>query len=175
MGGYPPRLAEAAHYVIARTKPSELGAVRLNKILWFSDMEYYRRHSATVTGLDYYIRKPRGPMAFGIEAALTDLKNSGKISERRVRIIDYDMREFIWLAEPNVSLFDAEQIDILNRAITVICQHSADVVSEATHDALWKEMVNGQHMPVRAGAGSVSAQPHSSKHLEWALSVIGNV
>jgi len=37
----PDRLAAMAHYVIARCAPEELGATKLNKVLWFTDVFHY--------------------------------------------------------------------------------------------------------------------------------------
>jgi hypothetical protein len=44
------RLAGVTHYVIERCEPAKLGATRLNKILWYSDVLYYRHHGCTITG-----------------------------------------------------------------------------------------------------------------------------
>jgi hypothetical protein len=41
------RLLWATHYVIARCDPAKLGATKLNKVLWFADVIYYRRHGRT--------------------------------------------------------------------------------------------------------------------------------
>ena len=63
------RVASVAHYVIARTEPSKLGYVKLNKILWYSDLEHYRRHGVSLTGLTHYTRMPQGPMSMDISRA----------------------------------------------------------------------------------------------------------
>jgi hypothetical protein len=36
-------LASLVHYVIWKCGASELGPVKLNEILWFSNLEFYRR------------------------------------------------------------------------------------------------------------------------------------
>jgi hypothetical protein len=163
----PRRLPFAAHYVIRRTEPAELGATKLNKILWFADLEYYRQNSRTITGLDAYVRMPRGPVPDGIEVALNELKAKGSIIERQSRVIDYYRREFISLREPNISMFSATEIDTLNVFIDIIRRQPAGFVSDVTHeDPFWKELDNGQMMPI--GASSVISRTPSQSDLEWA-------
>lgn len=165
----PRRLSHAAHYVIRRTEPSELGATKLNKILWFADIEHYRQHGNTITGLSTYIRMPNGPVPDGIGKALFGLKQQGAISERKARVIDYDRREFVWLKEPNITMFSADEIDTLNVFIDIIRKQPAGFVSDVTHkDALWKVLENGCPMPIRAA--SVIPRTPSVRELKWAQS-----
>src|SRR5215831_1677028 len=74
------RLAALAHYVIWRCNPAELGTVKLNKILWFADLEYYRRTGHTITGATAYTKLPHGPVAKGILEALDGLEAEDKIA-----------------------------------------------------------------------------------------------
>lgn len=162
------RLANAAHYVIARTDPSKLGRVKLHKTLWYADLEHYRRHAASLTGLDYYTRMPQGPMSKDITRAVRLLKSEGKIAERPVKVIDYTRHELIWLTAPDISRFNAEQIDILNRMMEMVVPLTADEVSQLTHrDSLWKGLPDDTPMPI--GAASVVAGTLTQKHLQWAM------
>jgi hypothetical protein len=165
------RLASAVHYVVARTDPSKLGYVKLNKILWYADLIHHQRHSRSLTGLTHYTRMPQGPMSKDISRALRYLRKEGFVTERRVKVIDYVRRELIWLKEPSLSNFNAEQIDILNRMIDAIAPLTADEVSRLTHnDALWKELKDNDLLDI--GAGSIEARPPTPRQLEWALSKV---
>jgi hypothetical protein len=171
MAGGLARLAAAVHYVIARTEPSELGYVKLNKIMWYADLEHYQRHSRSLTGLTQYTRMPQGPMSKDISRAIRFLIKNKMATERRVKVIDYDRRELLWLKEPDLSEFNAEQIDILNRVIDVIVPLTADGVSRLTHkDAYWKELKDNDPLPI--GPASVVARPPTPKQLEWALAQV---
>jgi hypothetical protein len=44
------------HYVIWRSDPSELGATKLYKICWYSDLEAYRTLGSTISGATHYKR-----------------------------------------------------------------------------------------------------------------------
>lgn len=161
------RLAKVAHYVIARTEPARLGAVKLNKVLWFADVENYRRTGRSITGLSAYVRLPRGPVPDGIQIALEELTTSGAISIRRQKVFSYDRFEYVWLKEPDVSGFSAQEIDLLNQAIAAIESLTASEVSEYTHqDPLWTELANRERMSV--GAASVISKSPNEQELAWA-------
>lgn len=162
----PNRLFAAVHYVIARTEPSELGATKLNKVLWFADLQHYRRYGSSITGLEHYIRMPMGPVPDGIGAALNWLKKERKITERAAIVFTHTRREFVWLKAPDVSAFSATEIDVINDVIDALRKQPASAVSDDTHDALWEEMDNNELMSIKAA--SVSSRPPSSKELDWA-------
>lgn len=164
----PPNLELLAHYIIARTEPGTLGATKLNKVLWFVDLEHYRRHGRSITGLTAYVRLERGPVPPGIERVLSSLKASQKIFERKTKVFSHVRREFVWLKEPDVSNFTSEQIDILNEVIDAVCAHTAGSVSDVTHDALWQEINNGDDMSI--AAGSIITRAPTEDEMNWASS-----
>jgi hypothetical protein len=164
-------VANVAHYVIARTEPSELGYVKLNKILWYSDLEYYRRHGESLTSLQHYTRMPQGPMSKDVSRAVRFLEKQGRVTERRTKVIDFTRRELIWLKEPALSEFTAEQIDLLNQVIDIIAPLTADQISKITHDdPLWNELKNNDLMAI--GPGSIIARPPRPRELDWALAQV---
>jgi len=166
------KLAAAAHYIIARTEPSQLGVTKLNKILWYSDIEYYRRTGQSITGSRTYVRLPRGPVPHMIEDALKLLQKAGKVLERRAKVYDYERREFVWIIEPDISMFSVDQIDIINIYIDIIKSMTAEQISNITHeDAMWDELENGDPMPV--SAGSIIPRQPTEVELTWAKSQRG--
>lgn len=157
----------AAHYVIARAQPDRLGATKLNKVLWFADLASYRRTGRTITGQWSYEKRQFGPVPNGIFRELQRLETEGVIVTRRTPTPTGERKEFIWLARPQVSVFSAEEIDILNEAIGWVCDmHTAASISDATHDALWDEIEVGDQIPI--GAASITPEPVTSDDIEWA-------
>jgi len=59
---------------------------------------------------------------------------------------------------------------MINELIDIICEHTADGISEITHDALWQELTDGELMPIKAGA--VIPKTPDEKHLEWAIHAV---
>ena len=114
------RVAAAVHYVIAQANSSKLGHVKLNKILWYADLEHFRWHGVTITGLRQYSRTLHGPMSREIIRAVGWLVQAGKVEERTVTVTDYTRREMISLEHPDISAFTDAQIVILDQVIDLI-------------------------------------------------------
>ena len=161
------RLASVTHYIIARCDPTKLGAIKLNKILWFADVVCYRRHGYTITGSDNYVKQQFGPVQKNMLGILDELKREGKIVERTSDTPVGFRREYVWLKEPDLTPFKADEIDVLNEVMDWICNgESARSVSDKSHDALWEETEIGELMPVRAGA--VVPAEITIRAVEWA-------
>lgn len=164
------KLAAAAHLVIARLPPDSLGATKLNKILWFADCEHYRRHGRSLTGETEYVRRDNGPCPLGMPGTIEALKRSGQIAEALQPISNYVRREFTALAEPDVSAFTAEEVDILLSVALEIAPMSARQASDMSHDALWEATYSGERMSV--AAGSIKVMQPSPEVVDWARRVI---
>lgn len=142
-------VAAAAHYVIAKAEPGKLGHVRLNKILWYADLEHQRWHGTSITGLRHYSRTLHGPMSQDIIRAVGCLVKAGKVEERTVTIADYARREMVSLVPPDVSAFTEAQIGILDQTIDVVGSLTATQLNRLTHDdRLWNQLENHQAMSV---------------------------
>ena len=148
----PERLAALAHYVIARTPPEQLGATKLNKVLWWVDCAAFRRWGHSLSGLESYLRLQNGPVPAEIRDVIDLLQRQGAIAERSQPTPVGSRREFFAIAEPPVSGFTAEEIDLINQVIVGVCRMSAAEASEVSHDALWEETPPMGAMPVAAGA-----------------------
>jgi hypothetical protein len=160
------KLAAAAHLVIARLPPDDLGATKLNKILWFADCEYYRRHGRSLTGEREYVRKDNGPCPVGMNAVLGRLKNDGAIVERPAPIVQYVRREFTSVREPDLSGLSKEEIDILLSVALEVAPLSATTASARSHTDLWHATLPEGRMTVEAG--SVRILPPGPEVLDWA-------
>jgi hypothetical protein len=161
------RLMRAAHYVICRTSPTDLGAVRLNKVLWYADMFHYRRYGQTVTGLMDYTKMPLGPVPKHIGDAISGLQGQSKIIETSIVKYAYPMRIFIANEQIDADAFTAGEIEALQEAIAFVTPMTANAASEATHDIYWEETPLGKHMSV--GAAAIQTMEITEDDLEWAL------
>jgi len=147
------RVPAATHYVIARSDPGKLGYVRLNRVLWYSDLEHYRWHGISITGLQNYTRTSQGPMADDILWAVSRLVKEGRVAERTVAVADYSRREMVSLAEPNTSPLNVEQIGILEQMTELVVSFTANRLREVTiSDPLWQELENDQAMLIATGS-----------------------
>ena len=165
------RTEPVAHYVIARADLNKLGAVKLNKVMWFADLEAYRRFGKTITGQSSYEKRQYGPVPNNIVRAIRHLEQNDMIATRLVPTFGgVDRREHVWLKKPDVSIFSPEEVDILNTAIT--WDHTAKSISELSHDALWSQAEIGEQIPV--GAATVVPDEVDGDDIAWALQELTN-
>ena len=162
------KLAAAAHLVIARLPPDDLGATKLNKILWFADCEFYRRHGRSLTGETEYIRRDNGPCPVRIVQVINRLKQDGAIVERPQPVAHYTRREFTAVIQPDVSKFTSVEVDILLGVALEIAAVTAKTASDISHDDLWEATLPNGRMSV--AAGSVHILPPTPEFLDWARS-----
>jgi hypothetical protein len=161
------RLAALAHYVIWRCDPANLGAVKLYKILWFADLEQYRRTGKTITGATAYTKRQFGPVPKGIMQALAGLEHEGKIATAEQNYYGRPKTMFLARERPDLQAFDADEIAVVDMIADVILQkHTAASISEVTHDALWAETEIGADMPI--GAAAVIAGEITPDDVDWA-------
>src|SRR5687767_11322566 len=90
------RTEAVAHYVIARSDPNKLGAVKLNKVMWFADLEAYRRFGRTITGQLSYEKRQHGPVPNKIVKSIRRLEQDEKIATRDVPTFAGTRREHVW-------------------------------------------------------------------------------
>ena len=161
------RLKDTAHYVIARSAPDKLGAVKLNKVLWYADVFFYRRHGKTITGADTYIKRQFGPVPQNIVPTLRALEEEQKVFSRKVDTPAGTRQEYLWLKRPDIQAFEPEEIDVLHEVIDWICENeTAHSISNKTHDALWEETEIGEPMSIRAAA--VEPAEITPDAMQWA-------
>jgi hypothetical protein len=162
------RTKNVAHYVIARSPANRLGATKLNKAMWIADILAYTTLGRTITGQKTYKKLQHGPVPNGIVTYLDELIAERKIVKRVAPTPKGNRHEYIWLSEPDVTIFSKEEIDLLNRAISYVCyRHTAESISDLTHDPLWEQTEMGDQISVAAATVTPSAA--GPKQREWAL------
>lgn len=165
------RTKQVAHYIIARSTPEKLGSTKLNKVMWFADIIAYRATGKTITGQTSYQKQKYGPVPNGIVIAVRALINEGAVTRREAPTPQGIRHEFLWLQEPNIDIFSAAEIDIINQMIAAVCDnYSAVSISELSHDALWEETPMFEQIDI--GAASVDIRPMYGKYLDWADATI---
>jgi hypothetical protein len=161
------RLNTLAHYVIWRSDPAKLGAVKLYKILWFADLEHYRRTGRTITGATAYTKRQFGPVPKGILQALDTLEHEHKIATAKQNYYGRPKTMFLALERPELQAFDGDEIAVVDMIADIVCdEHTAASISQLSHDALWEETEIDTDMPV--GAASVVAGEITPEDIDWA-------
>jgi hypothetical protein len=137
------------HYVCEKaTDPSVLGAVKLNKVLWYSDSIFYMVSGKSITG-ESYVKRQHGPVPRHIVGAMDDLVAEGKIARGRVDHFGFYKNEYIAIQDAIVSVFSPEEVKMIDAAFEHVCMnHTARSVSEETHNVIWQIASLGEEIPL---------------------------
>jgi hypothetical protein len=170
----PNRLPELLHYVIWRCDPAKLGATKLNKICWYSDLDAYRRFGRTITGASDYIRLQFGPTPKGVHDVIDRLSDDGRIAVSTQNYYGRPKTMYLSRVKPDIAAFSSEEIAIVDAIAEIICsKHSANSISSISHDALWEEIEMGGDIPIAAAAvipGEITAED-----ISWAERMIADI
>lgn len=156
------KFKELVLYICARADREELGHVKLNKILWLSDVGRYVKTGAPITR-ELYIKQEFGPVANHLPPTLEELQAEHKLVIREDQSHLYPKKEYIALAEPDLSYFSAQEIDLVNQMIDLVCKkHTAESISSFSHNLIWQLAEIGEEIPYPAAfaieAGEITAQ-----------------
>ena len=137
------------HYVCdkAGSDPSVLGAIKLNKVLWYADAINYKLIGSSITG-ETYVKRQHGPVPKHILMAVDELVKEQKIARGRVDHFGFMKNEYIAIKDADKSLFTADEISLIDDAFEHVClNHTAKSISEETHGIIWKIAEMGEEIP----------------------------
>jgi hypothetical protein len=149
-GGAPKRLAEAILYVCEVCEQDEaFGLTRLNKILFEADFLAFGTRGEPITGVKYQ-RLQNGPAPKAMLPRLNELVERQDLAIKSTDFMGRPQKRPIALRRADLSVFSAEDIDLLNRVIRESWGKSATNVSNASHRIEWKTRENGDDIPYEA-------------------------
>ena len=163
------------HVVSSCDDPNKLGAVRLNKILWFCDALAFRMHGVPMTG-EKYVKRQFGPVPKTILRTLDELKEDGAILVRdKPSPLGGKIRHFISLSEPSDSVFSTQEQALIEAVLEQICEnHTANSISSITHDQVWEAANIGEEIPFEATLASIPGEL-TDDVLKWGAGVVDRV
>lgn len=161
------------HHVIARVEdPAKLGAVKLNKVVWFVDAQSYLRTGETLTGARYS-KMPQGPVPKAMLPILRELQSEGAVSIETVDYYGRGKRQYRALVKPQAEIFTEDEISYINEITDVVAlRHTAASISELTHGAAWKLAKDGEDLPFHAVLAD-DLQEVTEQDIEWARERMG--
>jgi hypothetical protein len=179
---------EKMQAVILRTcqkcPKDQLGAVKLNKVLYYLDMVHYANFRRSVTGATYR-KRPNGPTTDQLLFVLEDMQREAKLKVSSVEYYGYIKKEYQPLvSEPNGVLNAVEQ-SILDEVIDFVCfSNTAQSISDYSHAAPWELSDMGEVIPyhralllfpMQPSSEAFSATEHDGDCLEAARSLSNTV
>jgi hypothetical protein len=141
------KFSEAVHYICSKSDVDKLGAIKLNKILWFSDTLNFLVEGESITGEDY-IKRQFGPVPKHILTVLEELEITGKLCINDKTLYGLTKKEYLSIEQPKLNLLLSHEISIIDDMIDRIGDgHTAHSISELTHDEIWEMADIGEVIP----------------------------
>ena len=152
-----------------RDNPRSLGAIRLNKALWFTDMLAYQATGESISGV-HYVKRKMGPAPRPIVPVLRELEEHGLIRTEEPKF-QYAPRLYFHLVEPQFEHLSQDDRAFAKLILDYVRDTSADEISEETHDEIWKAAQEGEDIPLYATLASGTGEITDDVRL-WAESCV---
>ena len=162
------KLDNAIHFIISRCQPNELGAVKLNKILWYADVYQFEKCGKTITS-DEYVKQQFGPVPKHVLVSIRELERTHKIATRELEYFGKRKREFWAIQEPDLTEFSAGEIAIIDQTIEWIKnEHTAQSISDHSRDLVWESAEIGEVIPIGAAIANRAGEI-TEEDVKWAF------
>lgn len=164
------KFKDCVHYICAHGGTS-LGATKLNKILWLLDISSYIQTGKSVTN-SKYICRDMGPVPAQILPTLRQLQAEDKLAISYSASGPYVKRDFLSLVEPDTSRLSKEEMESALFFINYVCEHhTANSISDLTHDIIWEVAQDGEEIPLYAMLAARAGEINQ-RHKDWADAII---
>lgn len=145
------RFRELIIYIAQRSVADPwFGATKLNKILYHSDFRAFERFGVPLTGVRYF-RLPQGPAPKKLKHVERELIEEGAIRIEEVELDfgrqGYRQKRTVALREPEMRLFTADEIALIDEVIRDLWSQNAAEVSNASHDVRWRVLQHKDSLP----------------------------
>jgi Protein of unknown function (DUF4065) len=157
------RLKRLIHYVAWRAgKRDWFGTTKLYKVLWFADAREFVLTKRSITDA-VYIREKYGPVPkFGI-LAREQLEREGAIKTSK----EGPMMRIVALRAPDVSIFSKNELKTVDYWIEHIDkEHTAQSISEQSHDYAWDIAKMGEEIPLYAILANRIREPNEEESVQ---------
>lgn len=146
------KLREAIHFVARKyaLTPERLGAVKLQKILWYFEIKSAMHAGEPSLGATF-IKGNFGPYTLDVKGALADLNRDDRLYASTVEFFDNEKTQLIGKGQTDTSVFSERETRWLEQISADICEnHTAASVSERTHGPIWQMAQFGEEIPLAA-------------------------
>jgi hypothetical protein len=141
-----------------------LGAVKLNKLLYFADVRAYLELKRPITGVTYQ-HLPEGPAPRAMVPSQREMIEAGQIEIVPARYFTQSQNRIIAKAEP-AEIFSPEELRIVREIIRELWGKSAREVSQLSHDEwAYKLTTNGEDIPFQLAW--LSSDPLTLEQIEY--------
>lgn len=142
------KFRELILYIAAKSGDDpRFGAVKLNKILYFSDFIAFRKLGHSITGATYR-KLNEGPVPREMLSTRTLMLDTNEVTIEYRQYFNGVQQRIVPLREPNTDIFAQAELDIVNEAITELWSMNARQTSDYSHMEIgWKAARTGEDIP----------------------------
>lgn len=160
----PAKFREMLLYLAAKTGDDpRCGDKKLNKLLYFADVAAFRRRGEPIAGATYR-HLEHGPIATPFKPARRQLKQEGRARERKRPYHDKTQTCTEALDAADMSIFDSEELAILDEVVAKYWDHDGKKIEKAAHrEPGWALTKEREIIPYRATLISKKASPRAVK------------
>ena len=125
-------------YICANCPPDQLGAVKLNKVLYFADMMKFAGTGSPLTGARYR-KRPYGPTTDALLPTLRELEREDAIHIEEMNYFGYRKKVYIPISAPDTTIFNESDLQLIDDIIAFVCHNNtAKTISELSHNKAWE-------------------------------------
>jgi hypothetical protein len=143
------KLAELVLYISQKcANDPTFGAVKLNKILCFSDFLFYAYHDRGITNVDYQ-KLPNGPAPRRLIPVRDELIKNGELAIQEIALKSgYTQKRTVNLRSPNLDIFTGAEIAMVDRVIESMQEVTAELASDMSHNLVgWLVVEDNETIP----------------------------
>lgn len=145
----PRKFQELLVYIAERTADDRsFGDTKLNKTLYWVDFFGYSNLGRAVTGARYQ-KQTYGPLAVPLIPARSALVETGDVRIEEPPAGDRVARKTVALRRPDLGVFSADELELIDEVIDLVRRHTAVSVSALSHrqSAGWNLVEIGDEIP----------------------------
>ncbi len=143
------KLREAILYLsILTERDRHCGAIKLNKLLFYSDFLAYRRFGEPITGQQYQ-RLTWGPCPRRMKPVLEAMEKAGDIATREEPVFGrFKQKRTFAKRTADLSHFSPAEVDLFREVVYRFWDTSATDISDLSHDFIgWQLAKDGETIP----------------------------
>ena len=158
------KLREAVHFVCKKMalQSEKLGAVKLQKIIWYFDVKSFLLTRQTATGATF-LKGTYGPYTKELGPIIEELIRADRLFVDTEEFYDNEKARYIGKGPTDLSVFSEKERRWLDEISTDVCEnHTAESISERSHGAIWRMATYGEVIPFVATAVRLRAPSKDS-------------
>jgi hypothetical protein len=160
-------------YACTKCDPSEIGAVKLHKVLYFADMLHFAHVGTSITGSTYR-KRALGPTCDQLLTAISDLVRERALEVREVDYFGFRKKEYVPLAKPEIDRLNETETSLLDEVIEFVCRtNTAKTISDYSHNRAWELAEFGDILPYHSVFHLFPTQV-SQEAMDWAAGELKN-